>query len=674
MVPENRLSPLVRLLIPLILLIAGVTSYHNSFTGEFLFDDHLRIIDNPQIRHLWPPWTVMAHSSRPLVELSLAVNYALGGFNVWGYHAFNLTIHLLAGLALLGLVRRMLESPKLRARHARAAPWLALAVALLWLLHPLQTESVAYIIQRAETLMGLFLLVTLYCGIRGAESAAHHARWYLAAVTACTLGMASKEVMVVAPLVMLLYDRVFLSGSFRAIFRQRWGLYAGLAATWLVLGVAVLTSRPEDTSGLVPGATWRYAITQFGVIVHYLRLAFWPHPQVFDYLWPLADSVSAVVPSALVVLSLLGATIWALVRLAWPGFWGAWFFLILAPTSSVLAIADAAVEHRMYLPLAAVVVLVVLGAHELAGSLPRRASPGLRRWLEVSLLVAGVAVLGHATVRRNEDFQSNLAMWSDVVAKRPLNPRAHTELGLALEKQGRINDAIAHYSEALRLKPDYAVAHNNLGNALSTQGKLEEAIAHYSEALRLKPDYAKAHNNLGNALARQGKLEDAVGRYREALRINPDYADAHNNLGAALARQGALDEAIAHFSEARRINPSSPDVYNNLGGALANQGKLQEAVALYADAIRLDPRNAAAHKNLAAVLAQQGKLKEAIAHYDEAVRTAPDAGAYYGLATVLARDGKTHEAVQYLEAALKLDPALQPARQALNDLTASGAK
>jgi len=220
-------------LLPLLLIGAGVAAYHNSFGGLFFLDDKLRILNNPEIRQLWPPWTVMAHSSRPLVQLSLAINYALGALDVWGYHAFNLGVHLLAGLTLFGVVRRMLESSRLRPRYGRAAPWLAGSVAVVWTVHPLQTESVTYIIQRAESLMGLFLLLTLYCGIRGACSP-HPRVWYLAAIVACGLGMGCKEVMVAAPLVMLLYDRVFLAGSFTEILRRRWMFCIGLAATWLV--------------------------------------------------------------------------------------------------------------------------------------------------------------------------------------------------------------------------------------------------------------------------------------------------------------------------------------------------------------------------------------------------------------------------------------------------------
>src|SRR6266478_10167003 len=201
-VQGGRASALAGRLISVGLIGAGVAVYYNSFAGVFLLDDHWRILDNLQIRQLWPPWHALAHNSRPLVQVSLAVNYALGGLNVWGYHAFNLAVHLLGGLVLFGIVRRMLQSERPRARYGASACWLALAVAAIWLVHPLQTESVTYLIQRAESLMGLFYLLTLYCGIRGVQSPRPGA-WFLGAVVACGLGMGSKEVMVTAPIMML---------------------------------------------------------------------------------------------------------------------------------------------------------------------------------------------------------------------------------------------------------------------------------------------------------------------------------------------------------------------------------------------------------------------------------------------------------------------------------------
>ena len=628
---------------------AGLFAYRNSLHGTFIFDDLAAIEVNSQIRDLWPPWNALspppgtAVTARPIVNLSLALNYALGGLSVWGYHAANLAIHLLAALALCGVVRRTLLGPSLRERYGSEALWIALAVALIWVVHPLQTESVTYIIQRTELLMGLFFLLTLYCVIRGAESPRPGA-WYAAAVVSNVLGAGSKEVMVVAPVVVLAYDRLFLSASFRETFRRRWGLYAGLAAGWLVLGA--LEGR-RIGGGFAHGAArgvppWDYAVTQSGVIAHYLRLAFWPHPLVGDYDdWPFARSLVSVLPQAVVVLTLLGATAWALCRRSRLGFLGVWFFLVLAPTSSVYPLlGEVAAERRMYLPVAAVIALVVIGGHMALGKIWRRLGwqPDRLWFVAAVLLVAIVGALAHITERRSEDYRSAAAFWSDVVAKRPRSARGQLGLGEHLLGEGKIDEALGHLAEAVRIKPGDPTVHYTLGLALASQGKLEEAIGHYREALRIAPDFVEALNNLGAALARQGKLDEATVQYREAVRLNPRHATAQYNLAVSLASQGNYEEAVGHYREALGIEPDSAAVHNNLAVALASQGKLDEAIGHYRDAIRIDPDYAQAHNNLGTALASQGKLDDAIARYREALRINPGyAQARANLAAALAR-------------------------------------
>ncbi len=675
----------MRKFIPVLVTCAGLYAYRNSFHGPFIFDDVTSILENPTIRQLWPPWRLMPPSGdatvgmRPIINLSLALNYAVNGLDVWGYHAFNLAIHILAALLLYGIVRRTLLQPGLRERYADAAPWLALAVTLIWLVHPLQTEAVTYIIQRTELLMGMFFLLTLYCLIRGVESARPRA-WFPAAVAASVLGMGSKEVMAVAPVVVLAYDRLFLSTSFGETFRRRWGLYAGLAATWLIFGALLQIRIALDIPQLRwSGVTrWDYLKTQSGVIVHYLRLALWPDPLVADYDdWPLARSVAAILPSAVAVVMLLGLTLWAFHRRLRLAFLGVWFFLILAPSSSIWPLlTEFAAERRMYLPLGAVIVLGVLGGHAVVGKIWRRFGwePGRCRWLEAVVLAVIAATLVQLTVRRNEDYRSMVSFWSDVVAKRPNNARGRLGMGAALAGQGRFEEASTFYSEALRIRPDNAEAHTGFGAALAHQGKIDEAIMHYSEALRIAPNYALAHYNLANELITRGESNEAIAHYSEALRIRPDYAEAHNNLGAWLMTHGNLQEAIAHYSEALRIRRDYAEAHNNMAAALITQGKPDEAIAHYYEALRINPNYAQAHHNLATEQARQGKLKEAIAHYSQALRIAPSAARHYNLATTLTRDGRTEEAIGHLEAALKLDPGFQPARRALQDLTSPGAK
>jgi tetratricopeptide (TPR) repeat protein len=593
---------LFRIVSILVLVAAVLATYANSLRSAFVYDDYNDIVNNSSIRHLWPLWDVflvrhkgsLGPHTRPVVNLSFALDYAAGGLNAVPYHVTNLAIHLLAALALFGIVRRTLLLPKFRDRFGRASVGLALAVALLWALHPLQTESVTYITQRYESMMGLFYLLAIYALIRCGDSTHPH-RWAALTVAFTLLALGSKEVAVSLPIMILLFDRVLLSGSFSELLRRRGGMYLALLAVWIGFVLLQLRAGPRPWAGYALRVTWlEYARSQPGVILHYLRLAFWPRPLVFDYGWPPVQTVGEILPGAIVVGGLLAATGYALWK--WPawGLLGAWFFLILAPTSSVMPLADLEVEHRMYLPLAAVVALVVLGGYVLGRALLKFV--GWDRAVAAvgaCLLVAACVTLGYTAWQRNKVYQSEFALWQDTVDKRPDNCRAHCNLGLALADRRQTDAAdaadaaIIEYEKALAIKPDLAEALCNLGSALAAKGQIDQAIVQYKKALKIRPDYAEAHNNLGAVYAGRGKIDAATTEYKEALAIRPDYAAAHNNLGNLLDNQGHFDEAIVHYRKALEIRPDDVKAHYNLGVALADHGKSDEAREQFQTALAL---------------------------------------------------------------------------------------
>jgi len=769
-----------------LIVLGALAAYYNSFAGPFVYDDVLSIVENQTIRQLWPigrvlspPPSGMTVSGRPLLNFSLAINYAFGGLNVWGYHAVNLAIHIAAALLLFGILRRTFLLPALRERFGSAALPLALACVLVWVVHPLQTESVTYIVQRAESLAGFFYLLTLYCVIRGAGAgtvpffAAQNPTlpnavvgekgdcppslppslpgryawlWYAGAVLACLLGMATKEVMVTAPLVVLLYDRTFLAGSFADALRQRWKLYAGLAATWGLLALLVLsTGLIFRQSELLAPDAMSYARSQPGVILHYLRLSVWPSPLCCEYPWSLANTLGEILPGVIVVGLLLAATLWGLTRRQAWGFLGAWFLLILTPTSSILPLTAPGHEHRMYLSLAAVTVLAVAGGYALWDRLlsrlpvskwtcvssgkptacatackdsensskpseallagnrlqldslqavlpanplqpfspaghhaprgrgtPRFSSqnratffghgaPVVRWAAPVVVLVAVLTALGYATVARNRDYRTAIALYQDTIDKCPHNPGAQAMvsnvLGITLAADGRTEEAIEQYRQALRLKPDYAEPLSNLGFTLAELGRTDEAIEQCKQTLRLKPDFAEVHNILAVFLAGSGKTAEATAHYQEALRLKPDFPAAHNNLGLILAGSGRTAEATAHYREALRLRPDFADAHSNLGLALAAVGRWTEAIEHYHRALDLKPDYVEARNNLGIALASLGKFPEAIEHYRQVLRLKPDfATAHYNLASILDRTERTREAAEHYDHFLRLRP------------------
>lgn len=553
---HRRLRRAPRLL-PLLVVGAALYAYHDSLDGPLIFDDFIAIQNNPTIRTLWPPWATLSPpspspvTSRPVVNLSFAVNYAIGGLSVRSYRVFNLGVHLLAALVLLGVVRRTLESPRLRARYAGDAPWLAAAVALLWVAHPLASEGVTYLTQRTESLMSLFLLLTLYCAIRGFASARRRS-WHAAALAACTLAAGSKEVAVVAPLLVLVWDRLFWSPSLREALRRHPILYVGLTA--IALGLVAMTRARLGRVALAvsAGAThpWDYLRTQCGVVVHYLGLVFWPKLAADYDDWPIATSMAAVLPPMLLLVGLLGATLWALARGSGLAFLGIAFFLLLAPTSSFVPLGrEIAAERRMYLPLAATITLAVLAGHALCGRVRRR------KIVAVALVAVLAATLAEATLRRNRIYRSTVAFWSDVLAKRPHSVRARVNLGDYLFKQGRVREARALYEEAVRLRPGDADAQYGLGVTLASEGRTDEAIDHYEEVLRLNPRYGRAHTNLGILLAQRGRLAESIEHYEAAIRLAPN-ARAHYNLALALVGLAKMNEAVGHLEIAVRLDPN----------------------------------------------------------------------------------------------------------------------
>jgi tetratricopeptide (TPR) repeat protein len=614
--------------------LAAVAAYGNSFAGAFIFDDRPWIVENAGIRHLWPIWQALLPprdplvGGRPMISLTLAVNYALGGTHVGGYHAVNLAIHILAAWTLLGIVRRTFLLPVLRERFGSVALPLATITALLWALHPLQTESVTYVIQRTEALVGLFYLLTLYCVLRGATSNRQRL-WYIAATATCLLGMATKEVMATAPAIVLLYDRTFLAGSFREAWRRRYGLYLTMAATWSVIALLLIST------GFYGGSTgfavqrftwWSYLLTQPGVIVHYLRLAFWPAGLCLDYDWPAAQTIREIVLPGILVVGLLGLTLWAMVkRPAW-GFLGAWFFVILAPTSSFVPIRDAAFEHRLYLSLAALSVGLVIGGWLVGQWLVRRGtmSPRGAGFAGGLLALAVGSALGIVTLQRNADYQSKLSIWEDTVAKQPESDRAHYNLGQALADRQRVAEAEVHFQKALEINPKCAEAHNDLGMIFAGRGQIDEAVAEYRKSLEIKPWYEVAHYNLGVALADSGRVEEAVAHYRKALEIKPDYAEAYLNLGLAAQGQGHVAEALANYRKALEIWPNFALAHNNVGTVLVEQGRLDEAIAQFNKALEIDPHLTTAHFNLGSGLAKCGRFDEAIACFQKALELQPD--------------------------------------------------
>jgi len=433
--------------------------------------------------------------------------------------------------------------------------------------------------------------------------------------------------MVTAPVIVLLYDRVFVAGSFRiALGARRW-LYVGLASSWIVL-IALNMSGPRFRSaGFSSGiAPWTYFLNQLVLITRYLRLAVWPRGFVVDYGVPRSLHLSDVWLSGVVLILLVAATLVAWWRQPKIGFLGLWFFITLAPTSSLVPIAtEVGAERRMYLPMCALVTLIVWGARHLLADAPHYffSKRAASQALSVGVVAVAVALM-FLTVQRNAEYRaSRSVLWQTVLDRYP-HARAHYNLGVVLREEGRRDDALREYQTAAAEMPDAEYA---LGFELLQDKKYPEAIERLRRYIQLRPEDAnvvRAYNLLGLSLAATGALDAAMSVFRRVLQMQPRNVDALAGLADALLGRGQLDEAIATYQQYVRLAPPNAGAYFNLGLALGRQRRDDEAVAMFTRAVDLNPQEPAYRANLASGLLASGRMSEAVEQYRRAAELEHD--------------------------------------------------
>jgi len=535
-------------LVPAALALAAAAVWLTGLDGELVFDDEFTVGANTFLGAVSRPLDLFRAPAaspfrdRPVTAATFQASYLLGGRAPWAYRLLNIVIHILAALTLYGIVRRSLAGGRAGPRLATGAPAAAAVAALLWALHPLQTESVTYITQRCEALAGLFYLLTLYLVIRGSVSPRPGA-WYAGAVGACLLGVGSKATAVTAPLAVLLYDRVFLSRSWREVWARR-RLYLGLAVSWVVLGALVAGTDYPDIRTHGVG---EYLRTQPAILLHYLRLAVLPDRLCLNYNWAPAGWGAAFIPGlALLGLLAAAAALWRFLPPA--GYACAWTLLALAPTSSVFPLEDLAFEHRVYLALAGPAALVGCWGYLLFSRSRRRA-------LGIGIAAGVLAALSARTVSRNRDYRAAEGLWRQCLSLRPINPRAHNNLGNLLLRRGLRAEALAQYRAAVASDPGYEAGLYNLGNWYLAEGDPAAAERWFRLTLEVNPHSAAAANNLAIALFRRGRTEEAEALLVETERLHPADPAAPYNLGVLMLATGREDRARLCFARARELDP-----------------------------------------------------------------------------------------------------------------------
>ena len=626
------------------LILATLLAYQPVWHGGLLWDDtaHLTSPALQSAHGLWRIWFDLGATQQyyPVSHSAFWLLHTLWGDNTLGYHMVNILLHALSAF-LFALILRYLSVP---------GAWLA---AVIFALHPVHVESVAWITELKNTLSGSLYLAA---GLTYLHFDSNRRRsLYALSLALFTFALFSKTVTATLPAALLV-----LFWWRRGHIRLRRDVLP--LTPFFALGVVggLLTAWVEHNLIGAQGAEFSFSFLERiliagRVVWFYLAKLFWPADLIFIYpRWHISQSSPSLYLFPLASAALLAA-LWLLRNRSRAPFatlllFGGALFPVLGFFNVYPFRFSFVADHFQYLASLPVIAFAAATVFHFAERWHLSAKPAA---LILALVFGGP--LAFLTWNQSRQYASAEILYRTTIDRNPSCWMAHSNLGMLIINNS-LDEALAHFKEALRLKPDVAEAHTNLGNALQRMGRLREAVAEYRESVRLKPDVAQAHNNLGNVLPKLGQIKEGEAECLEALKIDPDYADAHYNLGVVLQAMGK-PEAAAQFQEALRLQPGSPQAHNDLGITLQSMGRLEEAIAQHKEALRLRPDFAEAHNNLGTALQRSGRIEEAILQYREALRLKPElAEAHNGLGSALQAAGHAAEAEAQFNEALRLRP------------------
>ena len=599
-----KIKPL-ELLLLLVLMVCTFFVYTGSIKGPFVFDDAVNIRTNYQItlnKLSWDGIVSAAFKSpchnRPVANISFALNYYFNRYDVAGYHLVNILLHIITGIILFYLIKITLgllsaqnlkfcfntnilpdkpndatfnaanlsisTSPYPFAPASKEILYISFFTAFIWLVHPIQTQTVSYIVQRMNCMAAMFYILSLFIYIKArlANSKLKKLVLFTACILSGALSLGSKEIATTLPFFIFLYEWYFFQ-DLNLKWLKRNSIYL-LCALFVIGFIALIFLGGHPIKNILSGyrhrdfTMWQRVLTEFRVVIYYISLIIFPHPTRLNLLhdFPISHSFIHPITTLMSFIAILGLIVTAMLiakkeRLL--SFCILWFLGNLVIESSILG-AEIIFEHRVYMPSMFFIMILVVSMHRFIN----------HRWLGGVLLCAMVIILSGWTYQRNLVWNENLKLWEDVVKKSPDKARAQNNLGDALRKRGRIDEAKNHFLKALQIDYDYVEAHNNLGVVLALNRNFDDAIKHYRTAIKTRPRYVDAYYNLGNALNQKGDVEAAIHCYQKVLKLNPGFFQAYYNIARILSNQGRIGEAIYNFQKVLTINDEIPQALFNL--------------------------------------------------------------------------------------------------------------
>ena len=673
----------VELIMLVLMCIFVFLLYAHTLKYPFHFDDEVTIIENANLKVTSVTWEQIKgiyknfSGFRPTSLATFALNYYLGQHETFGYHLFNILIHIINGLMIylfvqktirLNEVHKPVNNCKLTTdNHLLFVPFFT---ALIWMVHPLQTNSVTYIVQRMNSLACLFYMTAMVLYIQGRLihtgiliNGADVRRpvnqkqkaffYYSASLIASLLAFGSKEISITLPFFILLYETYFFQNLDRK-FIKRSSVIIVLLVIMTAIAIEVLIGSDiiywyfnvyYEGYSFTP---LQRVLTEFRVVIYYLGLFFFPHPNRlnFDHDFPLSYSLldpATTLLSLGAIIIMLTASVFFARKEKILSFGILWYFGNLAIESSVIPL-DIIFEHRVYLPSIMVSMIITCFIWRNIKPVP----------VKIALLSFLTVVLSFWTFHRNLVWETPISLWEDCVKKSPNKARPHADLGRSLEMAGRLDEAIDEYRKTLKINPFHQFTLRNLGLALYKKGDLDQAIFYYRKALESDPTLGEAHNDLGVALIDKKQIEEGIYHYKKALKFKPNHPEAPANLKKAIIGLKQINDHITTAEAQAKMDPSNPKYYQHLGFLFYQKGKFQTGIDYYKQALSLNPTDIQSLKGLAEIYIQIKKYESAISLLQKILVLQPDdSSTYYNMACIFSLQNKKKEAIFWLDRAFK---------------------